>query len=411
MSIDILFWSVPVFLLLIIVELVTDRLRGTGYYRLNDAFGSLTLGIVSRTSQLFLFTGGLTVSSNLLGDNTLFAFDTGNPWHWIITFVGYDLMYYWYHRFSHEINFMWASHVIHHQSEEYNLTTALRQTSTGFLGWLFALPLLLLGAPVDMLATCMALNLLYQFWVHTRHIDTLGLLEELMVTPSNHRVHHGQNRHCIDKNHGGVFIIWDRLFGTFQRELEQEPVIFGVRMANTTFDPVKANFQIWWALLKDAYHAQNWKDKITIWFKPTGWRPTDVRERFPQVKGDLSQFRKFNPETEPRDRFYAFFQLLAAIGLMVYLVLHFTGLSLALVFIGFIVTTLPMITTAHILDGKGVKAELFRLCLMWPLMVLCWDLMSQTSVCVFGSYLIINTLVYALLYRRKDISAETAASQ
>ena len=410
MPIDILFWSVPGFLLLIILELIADRIRGTGYYRLNDAFGSLTLGIVSRTTQLFLFTGGLTLASALLDGNTLFIFDTATPWHWVVTFVGYDMMYYWYHRFSHQINFLWASHVIHHQSEEYNLTTALRQTSTGLLGWLFALPLLLLGSPVEMLATCMALNLLYQFWVHTRHIKTLGWLEEFMVTPSNHRVHHGQNRQYIDKNHGGVFIIWDRLFGTFQRELKEEPVIFGVRTANTTFDPVKANFQVWWSLLKDAYRTKSWKDKVTIWFKATGWRPSDVTERYPLTKQDLSQFKKFDPQIEHRDRIYGFFQLLSAIGLMVYLVLHFTDLSMGLILLGFIVTTLPMMTSAQILEGKGRNAELFRICLMWPLLILTWNLMSLTSIYIFGGYLVINSLVYMLLYKGKEVSAETAVS-
>lgn len=409
MPVDILFWSVPGFLLLIIIELTVDRIRGTGYYRLNDAFGSLTLGIVSRTTQLFVYSSGMVLAAYYLNGWVLFTFELDNPWHWLITFVGYDLMYYWYHRLSHEINVLWASHVIHHQSEEYNLTTALRQTSTGFVGWAFSVPLLLLGSPVEMLATCVALNLLYQFWVHTRHLNRLGWLEWVMVTPSNHRVHHGQNQQYIDKNHGGVFIIWDRVFGTFQDELKEEPVIFGVRSATRTFDPIKANFQIWWALLTDAFRTQSWKDKVNIWFKPTGWRPEDVKQRYPVVKADLKEFEKFDPQIDNRDSLYAFFQLLSAIGLMVYLVIHFTGLSLPLVLAGFAVTTLPMVTTARILDAKGTKLEGIRLLAMWPLAFVFWDLMSQTSVYVFGSYLVINSLLYLALYRGLQVpEARTA---
>ena len=409
MPIDILFWSVPGFLLLIFIELAVDKIKGTGYYRLNDAFGSLSLGIVSRTSQMFLYSGAMLLAFDVLNRFTLYSFSINNPWHWLITFVGYDLMYYWFHRISHQVNIFWASHVVHHQSEEYNLTTALRQTSTGIISWAFSLPLLLLGAPVEMLVTCMSLNLLYQFWVHTRHIKTLGWLELFLVTPSNHRVHHGQNRQYIDKNHGGVFIIWDRLFGTFQKELENEPVIFGVRTANRTFDPITANFQVWWSLLKDAYRTKNWTEKVLLWFKPTGWRPADVEKQYPTQKQHLKHFSKFNPALSQGDRLYAFFQLASAIGLMVYLVLYFTDLPLPVVLVGFAVTTLPMMTTAHILDGKGPKAEGLRLLLMWPLMALCWQQMATLSAYIFGGYLLLNSAIFLVSYRHYSPDSDSDA--
>lgn len=394
MSIEILKFAVPMFLVLILLELWMNWRTKAGVYRFNDAYGSLVLGIVSRTSQLLFYTTGLALIAPLVSGFTLFNFDNGNIWHWIIAFVAYDLTYYWFHRCSHTYNFLWAGHVVHHQSEEFNLSTALRQSSSGILGWVFSIPLLLLGVPIEMLATCNALNLLYQFWVHTQLIDKLGWMESIMVTPSHHRVHHGQNPIYIDKNHGGVFIIWDRLFGTFQQELKDQPVIYGVSRASKTFNPVLANLQFWGWLFQDAWRTNSWKDKLTIWFKPTGWRPADVIELYPVEKRKLATFQKFDPATDTKTKIYGFLQLLLAIPLMGYFLIHFNGLSMALVWMGFAVITLPLVTTGMMLEGKGRRAEMLRLVAMWPLAALCWPLMSWTTVYIFGGYLFITSLIY-----------------
>ncbi len=158
-----------------------------------------------------------------------------------MAFVVYDFCYYWLHRLGHERNILWAAHSVHHQSEEYNLSTALRQTSTGFLlSWIFYLPLAVLGVPLAVFITVAALNLLYQFWVHTRHIPKLGWYEGFFVTPSNHRAHHAQNPLYMDRNYGGVFILWDRLFGTFQQEDDAEPPVFGVTRPLASWNPLWA---------------------------------------------------------------------------------------------------------------------------------------------------------------------------
>jgi hypothetical protein len=183
---------------------------------------------------------------------------------------------------------------VHHSSEEYNLTTALRQTGTGYLSFIFYLPMALLGIDPVMALTVGALNLIYQFWVHTRHIGKLGWMEWVFVTPSNHRGHHAQNSVYIDRNYGGVFILWDRLFGSYQEELDDDPPIFGIRGAVKSWNPIWVNFQIYYQLWLDAKRTSNWWHKLTIWFRRTGWRPPDVEDRYPIKKTELAGFVKYH---------------------------------------------------------------------------------------------------------------------
>jgi len=206
--------------------------------------------------------------------------------------VMYDFCYYWLHRLGHERTILWAAHVAHHQSEDYNLTSALRQTSTGFLfGWIFYIPMYLLGIPAEVVVTVGALNLIYQFWVHTQHIGKLGWYEWIFVTPSNHRVHHAQNDIYLDRNYGGLFIIWDRLFGTYQEELDAEPVVYGIRGPLQSWNPVRALTHIYCDMAQDCWRTRRWRDKLKIWFARTGWRPADVAQRYPREKTDLARFR------------------------------------------------------------------------------------------------------------------------
>lgn len=222
-------YAVPFFIALIVVELLVDRWRGARNYRVADAINSLSTGVLSTTTGLLTKGVGLLTYVFALKHLALIELSAESVWTWVFAFVFYDFCYYWLHRCGHERNILWAAHSVHHQSEDYNLTTALRQTSTGFLlSWIFYLPLAVLGVPLVVFISVASLNLLYQFWVHTRHVPKLGWFEWFFVTPSNHRAHHAQNALYMDRNYGGVFIIWDRLFGSFQEEDENEPVIFGV---------------------------------------------------------------------------------------------------------------------------------------------------------------------------------------
>jgi len=241
--------AVPFFLLALLVELIIDRRRGAGLYRSNDAINSLSAGTLSTTIGYFtrllpLVAWGFVLENFALMDMPLGWFDASSRGIalWVTAALAWDFCYYWFHRFSHEISVLWAAHAVHHQSEDYNLSTALRQTSTGFLfGWIFYVPLFVIGFPLEVLVTVNAVSLIYQFWVHTQFVRRMGVLDRILVTPSNHRVHHAQNERYIDKNYGGILILWDRLFGTFEDERDDEPVIFGVRKPLANWNPFWAN--------------------------------------------------------------------------------------------------------------------------------------------------------------------------
>ena len=287
--------AVPMFILLIFVELAVNHYRKAGVYRLNDAVASMSTGMISQTmgfATRFVSFLGYTALWTVLPHGEL----TMTPLLWVVAFVFYDACYYWNHRAQHSINVLWGIHVVHHQSEEYNLTTALRQPFNGFIiGSLFYLPMLFIGFPPEVIVTVGSLNLIYQYWVHTRLIGTLGWMEQVFVTPMNHRVHHAINDPYIDRNFGGVFILWDRLFGTYQAELADEPCAYGVRKALHSWNPFFANAQVHWQLLQDSWHAERWWDKVRVWFMPTGWRPADVNERYPLPRCLPQTQQKFNP--------------------------------------------------------------------------------------------------------------------
>ena len=318
---DLIAIAVPFFLLALVTELIVDWRKGSRYYRSNDAINSLSAGILSTTIGYFtkflpLIAWGFVLQNFAIIDMPLAWFDLSPAGLalWVIAALAWDFCYYWFHRFSHEISVLWAAHAVHHQSEDYNLSTALRQTSTGFLfGWIFYLPLFLIGFPLEVLVTVNAINLIYQFWVHTQLVRRLGPLDRILVTPSNHRVHHAQNERYIDKNYGGILILWDRLFGTFEDESVEEPVVFGVRKPLANLNPFWANLQVYDYLWFDARKAERWRDKLSIWFRRTGWRPADVEARYPKQRSEMSSFEKFDPQTSLAQRHYVMTQFVLAI--------------------------------------------------------------------------------------------------
>jgi sterol desaturase/sphingolipid hydroxylase (fatty acid hydroxylase superfamily) len=216
-------YAIPVFMLTILLEAWVARRRGVAVYDIPDAITSLHHGLLSQVTNAFTKIATLGIYIAVYEAYRFTEWSMSSIPLWILALVLYDLCYYWAHRMGHEVNVMWASHVVHHSSEYYNLSTALRQTSTGALfGWVFYLPLAVLGIPWQMLVIVGLIDLLYQYWVHTELIGRLGILDRILVTPSNHRVHHGQNDYCIDKNYGGILVLWDRLFGTFADERDDE---------------------------------------------------------------------------------------------------------------------------------------------------------------------------------------------
>ena len=304
-------FAIPAFFLLIIVEYFYGKYVGKNTYRLNDTVTSITIGMISRfptmlnlgvQSVIFVY-----ISTNL----NLELLSVKNPFTWIIAFLLYDLSYYWMHRMHHEIKILWATHSVHHHGEDFNLATALRQTSTGWLWkWIFYMPMILLGVPVEVFIAVAGVNLVYQFWVHTEHIGHLGWMEKVFITPMNHGIHHAKNKEYIDANYGGVFIIWDRMFGTYTAQRPDLKPVYGTATPLNSWNPLWANFQVFSIMIKDTIKTKSWRDKVKVWFSQTYWRPEDCIEE----KNPDDFYKKFNPEVSSDIKIFGFFQMLFTIA-------------------------------------------------------------------------------------------------
>lgn len=377
---DLIAIAVPFFLLALLLELVIDRVKGTGYYRAADAINSLSAGTLSTTFGYFTkivptVIWAYAFQEFAVLDMPLAWFDASPTGLllWLVAMIAWDFCYYWSHRCGHEISILWAAHAVHHQSEDYNLSTALRQTSTGFLfNWIFYLPLFLIGFPPEVLITVNALNLIYQFWVHTQLIGKLGFFDRILVTPSNHRVHHAQNAQYIDRNYGGIFVLWDRLFGSFQEELDSDPVIFGVRKPLANWNPFWANIQVYAYLWFDAVHTRRWRDRVGIWFQRTGWRPQDLELRFPKARSDLPTFGKYDPPLSRPLSYYLIGQFVLAAGGVIWIGQLYATQGLAAVLIPCLLLWMQLYTLGLISDRRdnAIRLELTRLCVLMPIGVL-----------------------------------------
>jgi len=288
--------ATPVFLLAIALEFAIGVARGRNTYRLHDALSSLGLGVMSQAIGVFGTLLSVAMYLLVFEHVALFELPASSPWVWIGALLAYDFCYYWLHRGGHRIAALWAAHVVHHQSEDYNLSTALRQTSSGFLfGWIFYLPLAVAGVPPLVFGTVALIDLLYQFWVHTQQVGKLGWFDRWFCSPSNHRVHHAVNDRYVDRNYGGILIVWDRLFSTFEEEDDAEPCVYGTRAPLRSWNPVWANLQVYRDLVLDSWRARAWSDKLRVWLKPPGWRPADVARRWPKPAFDMRAVQRFDP--------------------------------------------------------------------------------------------------------------------
>jgi sterol desaturase/sphingolipid hydroxylase (fatty acid hydroxylase superfamily) len=313
--------ATPVFLLLIGIEYTVGRRRGRNTYRLNDALSSIGLGVMSQITGVFGALVTLAVYSFVHDHLAPWRLDVGSVWVWLAALLLYDLCYYWHHRLGHTVALLWAAHVVHHQSEDYNLSTALRQTSSSFVGgWVFYLPLAVLGFPPLVFGGVALIDLLYQYWVHTEQIGRLGWFDRWFCAPSNHRAHHAVNDKYLDRNYGGILVVWDRLFGSFVEEDAAEPCVYGTRGPLRSWNPVRANLQQYAAMAHDCRHATAWADKLRVWFKPPGWRPADVAARWPKPAFDIGALQRYDP---PMSRAQA-----AAAGLLFAALLGATALFL-----------------------------------------------------------------------------------
>jgi sterol desaturase/sphingolipid hydroxylase (fatty acid hydroxylase superfamily) len=317
----ILLIAMPAFLLLVLFEKWYGWYKGKDTVRNMDMISSLSSGVTNVTKEVL----GLTIQILAYGwlVERIAIYHIKTTWlTYIVAFVAIDFAGYWVHRWSHHINIFWNLHIIHHSSEDFNLACALRQSiSMLFNPFSFLLlPAALLGVPISVIATVGPLQLFAQFWYHTQHINKMGFLEHIIVTPSHHRVHHAINKEYLDKNLSQIFIVWDKLFGTFQKELKEAPPVYGITRPVRTWNPIKINFQHLWLLMKDAWRTGSWKDKFTLWFKPTGYRPADVAKKYPVYKiEDVYHFEKYAPRASKALNTWSWVQLLMILFFISYL--------------------------------------------------------------------------------------------
>ncbi|MEK6780742.1 MAG: sterol desaturase family protein [Bacteroidota bacterium] len=298
--------SIPIFFILIGLELAVERLSHRKLYRLPDAIANLSCGITSQLSGLFMRVLAIGVYEMVFASFALFTLEK-NWLYWLGLFLLTDLAYYWAHRMSHEINLFWGGHVVHHQSEEYNLSVALRQSSFQVV-WTFAfsLPIALLGFNTLDFALISALNTLYQFWIHTETINKMGWFEYIFNTPSHHRVHHGRNPKYIDKNHAGSLIIWDKMFATFQPE-EERPT-YGITKPINSWNAVWANFSHYVEMGKDLKRIPFWGDKIKYLFQKPGWLPDYLGGYRAAPEVAKEHYKKYETPAPVLINYYVLFQ-------------------------------------------------------------------------------------------------------
>ena len=331
----ILVYAMPIFLVLIVIEKLYGYYKGEDTAPLMDSVSSISSGMVNSLKDVLGLSITLLSYEWMSNHLALFQQEVSIA-SVLIAFIVIDFYGYWSHRLSHQINFLWNKHAIHHSSEEFNLSCALRQSISSFVN-LFTfllLPAAIVGVPAKVIAITLPIHLFLQFWYHTKHIKKMGILEKIIVTPSHHRVHHAINPEYMDKNHGQIFIFWDKLFGTFQEELDDVPAVFGITRPAQTWNPFRINFQHLWLLISDAWRAENWKDKLTIWFQPTGWRPANFEEKYPVAKiTNVYQFTKYGSQHSKLLLYWSLFQLFLTLGLVSILYLSIANLSLDNIFI------------------------------------------------------------------------------
>ena len=311
-----LFIAIPIFSAFIILEWYFSKRTGIEINRSADVISSLSSGMSNITKDSLKIGFVLVSYSWLVEHLTIYKLEP----IWLAVFFAFlvqDFTGYWMHRLNHRVNIFWNKHVIHHSSEEFNLSCALRQSisETIHFSALLMIPAALLGIPSHIFSILAPIHLFMQFWYHTRIIGSLGFLEKFIVTPSHHRVHHAINSEYLDKNYGQILIIWDKMFGSFQKELKNVEPIYGILRPAKTWNPILINFKHLWQLIQDAYRTKYILDKIRIWFMPTGWRPEDVKINHPIFTiQNLKEFQKYNTHISNSLIVWSYIQLIIGIG-------------------------------------------------------------------------------------------------
>lgn len=358
----ILLYAMPAFLLLVLFEKWYGWRKGNDTVRNMDMISSLASGVTNVTKDVLGLSFAI-ISYKWMVEHFAITQIKLTWLTYVVAFIALDFAGYVVHLIDHKVNFFWNSHIVHHSSEEFNLACALRQSVSVFvrLFVILLLPAAVLGVPAEVIAIVAPLHLFAQFWYHTRHIGKMGVLEKIIVTPSHHRVHHAINKEYIDKNLGQIFIVWDKIFGTFQQELKEVPPVYGITRPVHTWNPIKINFLYLWSLIKDAWHTKSIKDKLRIWFMPTGWRPADVEANYPIYKiTDVHNFEKYQTPETKFALLCGWGQLIVLLLLVSYLFGHIADIGNPAIFIYGFFIFLFVYAFTEVMDGS-------RYAMVWEL--------------------------------------------
>ena len=406
---SLLLWVIPGFMVLMTVEILYGHVIGKQTYSFMDTISSLSSGMTNTLKNSLGLVLIIIPYPYILNSIELVSLESSLTLY-VVAFVCIDFASYWNHRLNHKINIFWNRHVIHHSSEEFNLACALRQSISAWIGFgaLFLIPAAILGVSPKVISLLVPLHLFAQFWYHTQHIGKLGFLEYIIVTPSQHRVHHAINPIYIDKNLSGIFCVWDRIFGTFQEELDEEPPVYGVLKPVKTWNPILINWQHAFNVIQDAYNSKSFVDKLRIWFMPTGWRPNDVIEKFPRaITVDIKNRIKYGPKYSSFLKLVALFHFISINFLLLFFLQNFSDLTISFKLIYGLIIFVSIFGFTSLFDfySWAPNFEIFRS--IFAIFLLSTSLSSQfLSTDSYISYILILsyfflTIVIAIFFKGK----------
>jgi len=404
-----LFIAIPIFFTLIILEIIASKKMGIRINHPVDIISSLSSGITNIAKDGLKFGFVIISYSWLLKHITLYRLEP--TWAAvIIAFIVQDFSGYWLHRMNHRVNIFWNRHIIHHSSEEFNLSCALRQSISDVIkfGAILMIPAAALGIPTSIFAILGPIHLFMQFWYHTQLINKMGWMEKIFVTPSHHRVHHAINSKYLDKNYGQILIIWDKMFGSFQPELDEQKPVYGILRPANTWNPIIINYKHLWQLTQDAFHAEKWWDKIRIWFMPTGWRPKDVEILYPikSIKSPSSQVKYQTKNSFPLI-VWSFVQLFITGSLMLLMFTFASIISTATLFSLAFFLILNVFSYTSMLDKKrtSIWADFIKIGFILYIFLTQDTQINyfvETSLTIFAVYAFISTLGTIYFYKTES---------
>ncbi len=411
-------YAIPGFIVLILTEYLISRWKGISVNEAMDTISSISSGITNTLKSLM----GLTIiiiSYEWMVTHIALIEIKSTVLVYVLTFIGLDFAGYWSHRFNHTVNVLWNRHIIHHSSEEFNLACALRQNVSAIISIYFFLyiPIALIGVPTEVVALLAPIHFFAQFWYHTRLIDKMGVFEHIIVTPSHHRVHHAINDEYLDKNYSEIFIFWDKLFGTFQQEITEKPAVYGVKKPVNTWNPFFINFIHIWGITKDSWRTKNWRDKIRIWFMPTGWRPEDVQKKYP-IHSTTNPYtrEKYKTESSLLLKLWSWFQLVITIALMYYLLISISDFEFLqttnyCIFLMISIFAYTSLMDRHIISlyAESIKLGLGLYLIYYNNGWFEIDTIFQNTTYIIGAYLILSfllTLYFQLVEKKPNLKLQ-----